>query len=117
MRQLPALIESHHTTYLPGNSEALVQCLRVKEAVDILLQSVLELLLQDDVVPIRLLNLNPKVVILVPIALVVYKYLLVKLTVPRSSCQYERSRVIIGAFMDEEALNNLPVRDWKLRRQ
>lgn len=89
MRQSPGLIERHAAVYLPRNSEVLVQCLRVKEAIDILTQSVFEFLLEDDIVPVRLLNLDPEVVILVPIALVVYEDLLMELVEPRSSCNYQ----------------------------
>ena len=59
MYQVSELEGRHPTAHLPGDSEVLVQCLRVKEAVDILPKSVLEFLLQNDVVPVRLLNFDP----------------------------------------------------------
>jgi hypothetical protein len=53
------LCEVDNVTDLPGNSQFLIDIFRPKEPVNVFLQHVLEFILQDNVLPIRLLNLCP----------------------------------------------------------
>lgn len=81
--------------HLPGNTQTLIQLLRIEEPEDILLEASLELVLQDDVVPIRFLHLCPEVMILEPIAGVEDIDLLVEIAVPDSRLRDERTRWLI----------------------
>lgn len=59
-------------THFPGNSKFFIHSLRGKEPVDILLQTLLKVVLKDDILPVCLLNFHPKAVIFVPEPLVKY---------------------------------------------
>jgi hypothetical protein len=56
-------------TALPRNREVLVYLFRFEESVNVLLESLLEGLVQDDVFPIGFLDFSPEVMVLAPKAL------------------------------------------------
>jgi len=62
--------KEHSKNYLPWNSQVFVKLLRREKSVDVLLQVILEILLEDHVIPVRLLHFPPKGCILLPKALI-----------------------------------------------
>ena len=67
---------------LPRDSELLIHLLRIKEAVDVLAERCLEILLQHDIVPVSLLSFLPQGRVLLPVSLIEHPYLVVERFVP-----------------------------------
>lgn len=97
----PVLNTIRADTYLPRNGKRLVQSFRVEEPIDIFLESLLELFLQYNVLPISLLNLQPQRMILLPPSLVVDVDLLVKRVVPDTGSQEEGAVGFLRTFMHQ----------------
>lgn len=89
--------------YLPRDLEIQVNALGRKEAKNILLERGLEILIEDDIFPIRLLDLLPQPWVLVPETLVEDPDLVVRDLGPASCGNKQVLAGLLGrAFVDEE---------------
>ena len=84
---------------LPSDTEVLVDFLRLKEAIDILLEGFLELGFENDIVPVALLDLAPQGMALLPPSLVVDPDFVVQLLLPSSAGEKEEASGILGSCM------------------
>ena len=88
-------------TCLPGNAKVLVRLLRREESVNVLLEGPLEIVLENNVLPVCLLDLSPESTAFAPVALIVYPNLIVKLILPSSRGQEEQPGYVLWAWRFE----------------
>ena len=97
----------HNKAALPSNTKLFVQCFGVKEAIDVLLKSLLEGILEDDIIPVGLLDFEPEVVVLLPEALVEDPDLFVKFPSPCTNGKDEFADGILWSIVEYEVLHSV----------
>ena len=97
----------HDKAALPSNTKLFVQCFGVKEAIDILLKSLLEGILEDDIIPVGLLDFEPEVVVLLPEALVEDPDLFMKFPSPCTNGKDELADGILWSIVEYEVLHSV----------
>ena len=94
--------------YLPWNLEFCVDVLGRKETENIFLERCLEILIENDVFPIRFLNLRPQPWVLVPESLVKHPYFVVQSLGPASRSNEQVLAGLLGrALVNEELIRDL----------